>query len=500
MPLRSEPARLLCEEVLDSFDRRLQRSGISLSVSTDSVLALCHLVSDATSRNGHRLEHAPGEIVLEQRPVFAWDFPAPHANRLAHCLEARALDVLAEHETSVQRLAVLDDQEKVVARIEEELHSVRPARRASGRERRVRRVVLRGVLGYDAEFERVRQALEASPALHGVPDEPFDPRRLLAPPARRPGRWPLLAPRISALDGLARIVRSQLAVLKANEAGLRANRDAEYLHDTRVAMRRLRSLIGQLHGVVVDEEREHLAVELRWIASCTGRPRDLDTLLGELRLTELELRAKLTPVLTALEAERARAQETLLEALDSKRRADLLARLRAAFGTGRDERLAGKQAARPFAQVLGKRLRRRWRQVGARASGLDATRSAGEFHELRIACKKLRYLLECSRGLVSKSQAGGCFARLRGLQDVLGTIQDAEVHAGLVDELAGARARDAGPESLLALGRFRERISQRGQAARARCRELLDELLGPASRAEFDALLRALAKGEHHGR
>ena len=100
---------------------------------------------------------------------------------------------------------------------------------------------------------------------------------------------------------------------------------------------------------------------------------------------------------------------------------------------------------------------------------------------------------------MSKPLLSGCFARLKGLQEVLGTIQDTEVHAGLVDELAGARARDAGPEALLALGRFRERLAQRGHAARARCRELLDEFLGPASRAELDALLRALVKGEQRG-
>jgi CHAD domain-containing protein len=310
----------------------------------------------------------------------------------------------------------------------------------------------------------------------------------------------VLAPGITAIDGLARIVRSQLAVLRANEAGLRANRDAEYLHDTRVALRRLRSLIGQLQGVVSAEEREHLAAELRWSARCTGRARDLDTLLGELRRTEPELGAPLAPILAALESERVRAQEPLLEALDSTRQADLLARLRAAFGTKRDVRLAGKQAARPFAEVLEKRLRRRWRQVQTLARGLEEAHAGSAFHELRIACKKLRYLLECSRGLALQPRLGACSARLKELQEVLGTIQDAEVHADLVEELAGACARDAGHAALLALGRFRERIAQRGTSARARCRELLDGFVGHASRAEFEGLMRALVMGEHHGR
>ena len=106
-------------------------------------------------------------------------------------------------------------------------------------------------------------------------------------------------------------------------AALRANRDAEFLHDARVALRRLRSLLSQLVGVLEPTLCAELGTELRWLAGCTGPARDLDTLMMELRLTEPALRTELAPVLAALEVERARQQVELLAQLDSARRSAL---------------------------------------------------------------------------------------------------------------------------------------------------------------------------------
>jgi CHAD domain-containing protein len=259
-------------------------------------------------------------------------------------------------------------------------------------------------------------------------------------------------------------------------------------------MRRLRSLISQLDGVLLAHEQEHLREELRWLATCTGPARDLDTLLFELRLTEPGLRQDLEPVLAAFADERERIQTQLRADYGSERARALRARLRRVFSGLGDPSCAGPKAAEAFTALLGRRLRRRFRQVLAQAGRLAPQSPAAELHELRISCKKLRYLLECCRGFVQKDELAGAFAHLKGLQTVLGALQDAAVQAELARRLALETAGGAGAQAHLALGQFLERLAQNGRAARARQAELTAELLAPDSRERFEAILRALAR------
>jgi CHAD domain-containing protein len=491
--LRPEPEERRREVLLDSFDRRLQDAGFELALGPLPVGVACRLARSSEAQSS-ATDRRPSLFELAREPVFVWDLPPGPAQRLAEVLEARALRPLGEHELTRARWSVLDDQRKAVARLAEERHEVRPSGAKPRAPFRVRLLVLEGVRGYDAEFARLATLLEAVPGLAPLVEARFEPCAHLGPPPRVVGRWPALPPDVGALEGLARIARAQLAVLRANGAGLLANEDAEYLHDARVAMRRLRSLIAQLDGVLAAEEQAHLAGELRWLASCTGTARDLDTLLFELRLSEPELRAELEPVVMAFSAERNRIQTQLRSDYRSARARALRARLRAVFAGPGDPACAGPKAGKPFAALLARRLRKRFGQVAERAARLGADSPAAELHELRIACKKLRYLLECCRSFVPKPALAGAFQHLKGLQTVLGTVQDAAVQAQLARTLALALPGTSGAGAHLALGQFLERLAQRGRAARARQAELTAEFLAPGSRAELEAVLQALAR------
>lgn len=496
--LRAEGARQTSEVMLDSFDRRLWRAGLRLTASGAAPTVHCHLQDarePAAETRAAGTNPRSADLELTRLPAFVWDFPSPLAARLVAELEARRLDPIATHVARLERWAVLDEQEKTVAWIEEAQHEVTPARSRSGRPVRAKRVQLCAVRGYEREFEALAEALAAVAGLTTTADESFDPQMLLGRPTRRPGRWPVLQPDVGALEGLTRILRAQLVLLRANDAGLRQQRDAEFLHDARVALRRMRSLIGQLGSILARSERDFLGPELRWLASCTGPARDLDTLILELRLTEPELRADLGPALLELEGARARAQAALVAQLDSERHAVLRERLQAAFGMRTNPTLAGKRALEPFARVLAKRLRRRMRQVATRAGNLAPSSPALDLHELRIACKKLRYLLECCRGLVPRDALAGVTARLKALQGALGTVQDAEVHAQLVRQhLLASEA--LGPRAHLALGRFLERSARQAESARQRYGELAARLLARDDQADFARLLEALEPSE----
>src|SRR5262249_22680920 len=158
-------------------------------------------------------------------PRFAWDFPRPQAQELARALESRCLEPIGLHETERERWAVLDDQEKIVAWIEEERHRVRsPAEPEDGKPP-IRRVELCGVRGYGSEFQHLARALERAGGLRAAGEGEFDPLTLLESGAPRRQRWPKLDRRAVAYTALARIARAQLDVFALNEQGMRLGKD-----------------------------------------------------------------------------------------------------------------------------------------------------------------------------------------------------------------------------------------------------------------------------------
>ena len=106
-----------------------------------------------------------------------------------------------------------------------------------------------------------------------------------APPDWRPERGDVsslrveLAPTVRADVGARQIHLALLGILVANEPGLRANLDTEFLHDFRVAIRRTRSLLGQIKHVFPPDAVEHFSTEFSWVGRLTGPPRDLDVLV-----------------------------------------------------------------------------------------------------------------------------------------------------------------------------------------------------------------------------
>lgn len=110
-----------------------------------------------------------------------------------------------------------------------------------------------------------------------------------------------------------------------------------------------------------------------------------------------------------------------------------------------------------------------------------------ELHDMRIACKRLRYLLEIF-GIAFDADLAPFLADVRSLQDLLGDIHDCDVQIPMLeDHLRWLGSREAGAAQRLvseASGRRRRRTAPASEAAfRAFRRELevgrrADERLG----------------------
>jgi inorganic triphosphatase YgiF len=248
-----------------------------------------------------------------------------------------------------------------------------------------------------------------------------------------------LVPQMPVAQAFRCIAGECLAQLQGNVAGL--GPDPEYLHQARVAVRRLRSALG-LFAATQPGAPADVVEELRWLMGCLGPARDWDVFATQTLPAIVEELAG-NPALARLQADAARLRhahrQAALEAVASQRYTRLVLTLglrlvRQAEPQGDSVSLGGF-AARMLARQH-KRLRRRGRH--------HATLSPAERHALRIAAKKLRYAAEFFAGLYPRKRARPYLAALAALQDVLGALNDAAVTQRLLAELPAPRGQAAG--------------------------------------------------------
>ncbi len=265
-------------------------------------------------------------------------------------------------------------------------------------------------------------------------------------------------PRLQQSGGLEQayreIVFSCVQQLQANERGAIVGGDAEYLHQARVALRRLRSALSVFDAAFPRASQAGIVEELRWLGRCLGPARDWDV-FALVTLPHLLRAFPRDPGLMALERRTAelRGQAGLIarEALCSTRYTRLLLRLIGLFLRRPWEALDDAQStavrALSVTQFAEQMLMRRHRKAikrGRRHAQLD--RAA--LHALRIEVKKLRYAAEFVGSLYERKAVRRYVDALAGLQEVLGGLNDAATVDCLCQELRTAAAHEDVGESL----------------------------------------------------
>lgn len=252
-----------------------------------------------------------------------------------------------------------------------------------------------------------------------------------------------------ALDGDMPVTRAFatlafgcIAQLQANEAGLLAGRDPEYLHQARVALRRLRSVFRLFRQSVTLTAAEPMLTEIKNLGRLLGEARDWDVFVGE-TLPAAAPSAPLPPGLAAVKrkalAARRRARQAAAGAIASPGYTATMIRLAAALhALARDAAATPAGSLKQFAGALLAHQHGRVIKRGRRLGQL----ACPDLHRLRIEVKRLRYAAEFFAAALP-GRAREALRRLARLQDLLGRIND-DVNAwALLDRLeAGSAAAD----------------------------------------------------------
>lgn len=310
-----------------------------------------------------------------------------------------------------------------------------------------------------------------------------------------------LRPEMPAELALRAILRVQLETLLVNEPGLRLELDPEFLHGFRVAIRRSRSALTQLGGILPTERAAHLRAELSWLGEATNAKRDSDVYRLKLPGYRAELpehvRADLEPLAAFLHERDRAAQAQVLAALDSERYRALLAAWRALVAGASEAADAPPDAARPILEVANERIWPSYQGLVRKARKVGPDAPPERLHRVRIAGKKLRYLLEFFRGLYPETEIAPLVSGLRKLQDSLGDFNDYAVQRHALRHLAEDmfETRRGTVALYMAMGRLTEHLELSEARERRRCVKRLQVFDSGAKRKRFRALFAPSASG-----
>lgn len=286
------------------------------------------------------------------------------------------------------------------------------------------------------ELEAISKAEQGYRLLSGYSDKPFK------------GAAPSITRADTFADALQALIWSCLEHLQSNLRGAMGNDGAEYLHQIRVALRRLRVVLRMAEKFCTDEQLAALSGEVAALCFALGRIREWDVFIAQ-TVQPMCARMPGHAGLLALLEESERQRAVCYAALCGEAQARDLQRLMLRFaiwmnGSYWQRQEFAEPLVRDFAARYLNKLARRFAQSGQHLNAADA----GRLHALRILAKKLRYSAGFFAALYDRKKVRSYLVALSEVQEVLGRINDVAVAHRLLEDLALASALSAHQEAI----------------------------------------------------
>jgi CHAD domain-containing protein len=264
---------------------------------------------------------------------------------------------------------------------------------------------------------------------------------------------------------LGYMLEQQRAIL-AGDVALRRDND-EAVHDTRVAVRRLRSVLRSYAELFHPGSTSALEESLRWYAGLLGQVRDRQVLRRRLigLIDQLPPELALGRVRERVESEIGREQaehwSALRQELTGTRYLELLGAL-AQWLAGPQWSLDADSSLRHLTKLARQTERKAARRLDAATESGDAE----ELHRARKAAKRARYAYEVLEPVTQGNRARKKAKRQRALQDVIGEHQDSQLSAEVLRRLGASPDASSGAETAFIFGMLYERERELARAAR----------------------------------
>jgi CHAD domain-containing protein len=411
-----------------------------------------------------------------RRPQFWHDFATrPMQKALKPMLGLRALSVVAEGSFTISLSELRNQEGKIVCRLE--WTSVAAASQADKEMFRVCRIL--PLRGYEDEAARVAGYIIGLGTTITSTKGPLD--FLLKQGGRTPNIYTLrplfgITYETPARKATGQIVRTLQAIMQRTIPGILEDVDTEFLHDYRICLRKIRALLSLVKHVYPPEEVLIIRTMLVNLARQTNHLRDLDVYLlahDEFRaLLPPQLKPSLEPLFADVEIERKEEVRRTTALLRKRAHHKALQDLEAFFAeeTTHKPSLA---ADLPIGQLAFRTIYRRYRKICLLAKDVTADTADHILHQIRIECKKLRYLMEFFSELIPHKDEAVLLHLLRRLQGRLGEFNDASVQQKAL--LDYCEQKNPKGDILLGLGGLVSVLYQRQQQMRSSIKKVLNE-------------------------
>lgn len=340
---------------------------------------------------------------------------------------ARELTMVGKRPLRYERMPIKNKDRKTTAWLcVEQFGTV--GRRARGAPVSVRLIALQGYRKYAENAARVLSknlALDNTPSVRACAE--LDHATAALPDCLMVQK-PALTRETSVVDSVVGILVANFHVVRTREKGIEADLDIEYLHDFRIAIRRMRSVFGASDSLFMPEAAALLKPDLRWLNQTTGKRRDLDVYLYQMpelmQSVKRSNRAALREMYHFIAEERQREQEKLVLALKGKR-----------YETFKADWSAFLEAPKPRSTVqrhdvaawAGNAIWKTYKRIRRQLHSPRITAHIDALHTLRKDCKKLRYQIEEFDSIYPQKALNNAVGELKHLQDILGAVCDNSV-------------------------------------------------------------------------
>jgi CHAD domain-containing protein len=449
--------------LFDTFDWRLFKKSLTLHQSGQWLL-LRRLPDGEVL---HRL-------LITSVPRFAWDIPdSPLKEHLQPVIEARALLNLSELTTKSWAYRILNRDSKTVARL---VYTEGYPTSDTSSAARIIYLDLLPVRGYPKYQRQLTTLLESA----GLSVSKWEDLYFSALEAvgQNPGSYSSkidvqLEPGMRSDEATKIILRRLLQVMRANQAGIKADIDIEFLHDYRVAIRRTRSALTQIKNVFPEDITHRFKQDFAYLGKLTNELRDLDVyLLSEDNYRSMlpdVLRDDINPLFAYLRARRERTLEAVVLSFDQERSKRILLDWKTFLREPVPQTPQAANAMTPIIELARKRIYRRYRKIIKDGKNILKNPQDELMHALRIECKKLRYLIEFFASLFPTDKIRELINQLKRLQDNLGDFNDLSVQQeyllNIAEELPISDIESR--RALLATGSLVESLAIRQQQVKA---------------------------------
>jgi inorganic triphosphatase YgiF len=252
-----------------------------------------------------------------------------------------------------------------------------------------------------------------------------------------------LSPKMTAAQAFAEIASNCLAQIKANQLGALQGGDVESLHQLRIGLLRLRSLIKIFRDQLPTSQS--LQQELAWLSSQLSKARDWDVLAGSTLpelIRQLPSEISLSALQRAAEEKSHQLHQNLSSITAEPRYTKLFLGLTRLLQEGSLLQQTDKQCR--LTSLSRKLLARGRRRIQRRSTFQEADQKAR--HRLRAAVKTARYECEFFQSLCKRRQSRSYLKALTALQEALGRQNDAFIAGKLLQELGRELGRELGTE------------------------------------------------------